>query len=93
MQTTQELIQNLQNQITNYKPENEGDTTKEKLQEYYDMAKEISTTINLAEIQIIWCLRHTLPYDTKDFLNATKNLYEKNRGTLPAREPKNGKDE
>ncbi len=78
MQTTKELIQNLQNRIANYNPEDEGDTTKEELQTLYKMAKEIGETLALTEIRLIWYLRNTQRGDTFRFMKTAQKLYEGN---------------
>jgi len=76
MQTTQELIKDLQNRITDYNPKKAGDITKEELQTLYNMAKEISETLSLTEIQLLWYLRNTRNGETFRFMKAAQKLYE-----------------
>jgi len=76
MQTTQELIKDLQNRITDYNPKVKDGITKEKLQTLYNMAKEISETLSLTEIQLLWYLRNTRRGETFRFMKAAQKLYE-----------------
>jgi len=78
MQTTQELLKSLRSRITDYNAEEEGNMTKEELKSYYNMAKEISATLSLTEIRLLWYLRNTQNGDTFRFMKAAQKLYEAN---------------
>jgi len=78
MKTTQELLKSLRKRITEYNPEDEGDITKEELKSHYKMAKEVSETLDLMEIWLIWYLRNARRGETYRFMKAAKKLYEGN---------------
>jgi len=78
MKTMQELLKSLRKRITEYNPEDEGDITKEELKSHYKMAKEISQTLDLKEIRLLWYLRNAQRGDTFRFMKAAQKLYEGN---------------
>ena len=56
-ETTQELLQRLKDSIEHYDPKEWDDISLEELRFDYKMAKEISNTLDLCEIRLLWLLR------------------------------------
>lgn len=73
-ESTKDLLQRLQDNVTNYDPKEWDGLTKEDLQYKYDICKHVSETLTMYEIMLIWYLRLAPFGSTHRFMKVAEKL-------------------
>ena len=77
--TTEALLKRLLYCVDNYTPEEWSTTTKERLQWQYDTAKQVSETLRLTEVMLLYYLRNSGVGNTYRFMKIAKKLFKANQ--------------
>ena len=77
--TTQALLERLQRNVENYTPEKWRTTTKERLEQQYQTVKEVSDTLRLNEVMLLYYIRNSGCGNTYRFMKIAKKLFEANQ--------------
>ena len=77
--TTQALLQRLKNNVDNYTPESWSTTTKERLEWLYEISKQVSETLRLNEIMLLYYIRNSQFGNVDRFMKVAKKLFDANQ--------------
>ena len=75
-ETTQELLQRLQNNLRYHRAKDWRGVTKEELKAQYEEFARISETLKLHELTLLYYLRHSKFSTTYGFMKMAEKLYE-----------------
>lgn len=84
-ETTQALLQRLQDNVTNYDPKEWDGVTKDELQTRYEIFKHVSETLTCHELSLLWYLRTAAYGETYRFMRVAKQLSEAHQAFLHLR--------